>query len=155
MILAIGSRNDFVHVYRSEGELIADNSIGAGPGRFSGPIEFFDSDGRQFTGVNDEQGNLRALNPTGDSLDLPVFLQRVRNAFAPLRSFLAEHPEESVPEVTSALGQLSSLSSPEDLRNFLQVFVVEPGSIGRSAPDREQDPGSPGHNALHRMGINH
>lgn len=154
MILVIGSRDDFVHVYRNINELIADRAIGPGPAQFSGPVEFFDGDGRRFAGEHDQQGNLLALNPTADSIDLPTILPRVRNTFGRVRSYVDAHPAEFEAPVKATLAQLPSLSTWEEVRSFLRNFVPAPDNLLRAGPGNI-DPQSGWHNALHRAGVGH
>lgn len=163
LILTIGSQDDFrtvcqnddfLHVYQNTKELLADNAVGPGPGQFSGPIEFFDSDGHRFAGVYDQQRNLLALTPTADPPNFPALLQWVRNAFDRVRSFIEDNPEEAAgfdTEVMEALAQLPHLSNSAELRKFLQVFVAVPvDAVPVAGPDGGLlNPGSSGHNAIH------
>lgn len=161
MILAIGNRDDFLHVYQNDKELIADKAVGPGPKQFSGPVEFFDSDGRRFAGEHDQQGNLLALNPTADPPDLPALLQRVRNTFDRGRSFMEDHPDDFTefgPEVKGTLARLPHLSTSAELREFLQIFTSRPPSGNArlaSIPVPHPDKDSTWHNWLHKSGIGH
>lgn len=159
MILAIGSRNDYLHIYNNVSELLADNAIGPGQGQFSGPIEFFDSDGHRLTGAHYQQGNLRSLNLTADPPDLSAVLQRLRTVFDHVRSFLDNNPEEAAKieadvKVKSAFARLPHLSTSADLREFLVVFVSPPagGEFSLEGEERHPGPNSIGHDLFHKFG---
>ncbi|MGH3925216.1 MAG: hypothetical protein ACRDTT_20540 [Pseudonocardiaceae bacterium] len=165
LILAIGSKDDFLHVYRNDKELLADNTIGAGPGELSGPIEFFDTDGHRLTGVYDRQWRLLQLTPTTSRPNLPALLRRVGKAINHLRSFIEDHPEESAEfgtEVANALQQLPRLRTSADLRRYLQTFVAHPAgaetgvsALSDSGPDIIKHAQAGFHNLAHRAGWNH
>lgn len=153
MILAIGSQNDFLHVYQNENDLVAAKVIGPGERQFTGPVEFFDSEGNQFTGVNDGQGNLMALNPTADPLDLPALLQRLRNPFDRVRSYIEDNSEDFDLQVRDAAARLLQASTSAELNGFLRFFVAD--SPNENVIGFEQNPGNQGHNAFHSVGIGH
>ncbi|MGH3941673.1 MAG: hypothetical protein ACRDTG_24195 [Pseudonocardiaceae bacterium] len=167
IILAIGVRNDFLHVYQDEKELLTDDTIGAGQAELSGPIEFFDGDGHRLTGVYDRKWNLLELVPTTSPPDLPTLLRRVRKAFEHLRSFIETHPQElsgNNIELRAALLQLRGVSTSAELREFLQNFIAHPSAKKDEAVEKPVDrpvgiaivDDQPGlHNAWHRAGWNH
>ncbi|MGH3941674.1 MAG: hypothetical protein ACRDTG_24200 [Pseudonocardiaceae bacterium] len=156
LILVVGSRDDFLHAYRNDQELLADQPFGAGPGQLSDRIEYFDGDGRRFIGVYDQQGRLLQLRPSTDPPDLPALLQRVRNATNHLRSLIEGTPEgaEYVQSMQQAIRQLPNLNTSADLHRFLLVFVSHskegPPLFGPLGIDDDQ-PGL--HNAWHRWGF--
>lgn len=165
MILAIGSRDDFLHVYHNDKELLSDNTIGAGPGELSGPIEFFDSDGRRLTGVYDRQWHLLQLTPTTSRPNLPALLRRVGNVINHLRSFIEDRPEASAEfgaEVQEALQQLPRLHTSTDLRRYLDAFVAHSTSgdtsisaLSDDGPDIIEHAKAGFHNLAHKAGWNH
>jgi hypothetical protein len=92
-IVAIGSQNNFIHVYPDERALLADHDIGAGVGESHLPLEFFDGEGRRLAGVYDGRWHLLRLVPTAESADLDGVRQRVESVLAYLRSFVEQHPD--------------------------------------------------------------
>lgn len=142
LILAIGSQDDFLHVYQNDEELLADDSIGVELGKFSDALEFFDSEGHRLAGVYNRQWQLLRLTPTTSEPDLSALLQRVQNTINHLvRSFSKDNPEASAefdPAVKEGLAQLPHLRTPEELREFLQNFFarhVTPVRIGLGGPE--------------------
>ena len=151
MILAIGSRDDFLHVYQDDRELLSDHDIGAGVGEISGPLEFFNSDGYRLAGVYDQRWNLLRLVPTADPPKLPAVQKRVRLTIDHVRSFIEDHAEECAlygMTVQEALVELPRLSASADLREYLQTFFAHPASGGTGASG-DVDHDRPGwHNAV-------
>ncbi|MGH3912130.1 MAG: hypothetical protein ACRDTC_01760 [Pseudonocardiaceae bacterium] len=143
MILAIGSRGDFLRTYQDDKELIAN----VGPGELSGPIEFFNSDGHRLAGVYDDKWHLLALTPTSGQPDFPALLQQVRHIVDHvLQSFTKDNPEESKEfeaEIKEILLQLPRLRTSADLREFLQNFLARRSIVSPlRAPNDEPEQGA-------------
>lgn len=158
MILAIGTRDDFLHIYHNDQELIADNDIGAGPGELSGPIEFFDSDGYRLAGIYDRRWHLLRLTPTTEPPNPAAVARRVRNVVDHLRSYLSRHPEEAalygmtVDEVLECFPRLCDSAELED--SLLALAAHHSGrAVGAAHLVDDDQPGW--HNAMHRMGWKH
>lgn len=161
LILAIGSRDEFLHVFQNDQELLAVNTIGTDPGEYSSPIEFFDSDGHRLAGVYDRQWQLRRLSPTTGKSDLPVLLRRVRNAVDNLQSLVENNPEDSAlfgTAVKEGLLQFSRVRTSADLRDYLQAYFPRPGAEQAETGDQAfgiASPadvnGNPFHNARKRV----
>lgn len=94
MILAIGSQDNFLHVYHDAQEVLQDDKIGAGKDEKSGPLEFFDSDGYRLTGQYSPTWQLRGLTRTEEPPDQSLVRQRVQNCIDHLRSYIKSHPEQ-------------------------------------------------------------
>ena len=159
MILAIGSRDDFLHVYRDDRELLSDDDIGAGAGEISGPLEFFNTQGYRLTGVYDRRWHLVRLVPTTDPPDLTTVARRVRNVIDRMRLYLTRHPEEAaLYGMTSdeALTLFPCLDTSLRLEEFLRAFVGDGERVHpRAAGLGDDDSGSQWHNFWHRSGWNH
>jgi len=159
MILAIGSRDDFLHVYQDDQELLADDDIGAGVGELSGPLEFFNTDGYRLTGVYDRRWHLLRLAPTADPPDLPTVLRRVRDVIDQMRLYIARHPEETAlygMTPGEALTLFPGLDTSLSLEESLLAFVGDGASVHpRTAGLGDDDSGSQWHNFWHRRGWNH
>ncbi|MGQ0775997.1 MAG: hypothetical protein ACT4NY_16510 [Pseudonocardiales bacterium] len=163
MILAIGSQNEFLHVYQNDGDLVAANIIGPGPGQFSLPVEFFDGEGNQFTGAYDGQGNLVALTATADPPDLTAFLQRLQNILDVVWSYVENNPAGIVDDppgsraaLQVALAEFLQLGTLAALSRPLQLLVAgRSDDINAMEAAGQLDPGSFGHNALHAAGRGH
>ncbi len=159
MILAIGNRDDFVHVYKDDRELLSDDDIGAGAGEVSGPIEFFDSDGYRLTGVYDRQWHLLRLTPTTEPANSGAVAQRVRNAIEHMRSYIQRHPEEAAlygMTVAEALELIPRISASADLKTSLRAFSAD-ADHGHVVVAARGDGDSQGdwHNFRHRCGWKH
>lgn len=131
LILVIGSRDEFLHVYQDGKELLAVNTIGTDPGEHPSPIEFFDSDGYRLAGIYNRQWQLVKLIPATGKPDLPVLLQRVRNALNNLQALIEsnsdfEESEEFRTALKDALLQLSGVRTSAGLREYLQNFFSRP-----------------------------
>lgn len=138
LILVIGSRNDFLHAYHNEKELLADDSIGTEPGVFSGALEFFDSNGHRLAGVYDQQWQLLELTPSVGKANLPALLKRVQDTINHLvQSFLKDNPEESAEfgAAKEALAQVTSSGTSAELRKFLENFIVRPADGKKDVDD--------------------
>lgn len=159
MILAIGSRDDFLHVYRDDQELLSDDDIGAGVGELSGPLEFFNSHGYRLTGVYDRRWHLLRLVPTAEPKQPGAVQQRVRNVIDHLRSYIGRHPEEAAlygMTVDEALALIPHVSESMDLETSLRVFsgTTDHSQLmvaGRGDGDSQGD----WHNFRHRWGWQH
>ena len=92
-LLAIGARNDFLHVYPDATALLADHDIGAGVGEQPIPLEFFDSLGYRYVGRYDAQWHLLGLVPNSDPPDLMRVRKRVEAVRTYLRSFFESRPD--------------------------------------------------------------
>jgi hypothetical protein len=117
-LLAIGARNDFLHVYPDAAALLADNDIGAGVGEHPIPLEFFDSSGHRHVGRYDSQWHLLGLVPSSDPPDPERVLERVEAVRSYLRSFF-----ESRPDVLALYGltrddMLAVFAAPESPRDL-------------------------------------
>jgi len=159
MILAIGNRDDFLHVYKDDRELLSDDDIGAGVGETSGPLEFFNSDGYRLTGVYDQRWHLLRLVPTADPPELPALRRRVRDVIDSMRSYIMRHPEEAAlygmtPD--EALALFPSLSKSRNFKTTLLAFVVDrERAHSRTAGLGDDHPGDQWHNFWHRRGWRH
>lgn len=161
MILAIGSRDDFLHVYKDDRELLADNDIGAGPDELSGPLEFFDSDGHRLTGVYDQQWRLLGLTRTTEPRNPDAVQQRVQNVIDHMRSSIERHPEEATlygTTVDEVLELFPRLSAPTDLETSLRAFMGDAGQghvMVAAGADPDERRGNRKHNWAHRLGWKH
>jgi len=160
MILAIGSRNTFLHVYKDDRELLADKNIGAGEEEHRFPLEFFDSEGHRLAGEYDGQWSLLRLVPTADPPDLDVLKGRVQQVFDHMRSYAKEHPEKVALlglTVDELIDTLPRLDEHLDFRmSLLACMDSEDGVPSREAVHShdEQDDwtSSPSHNWAHIAG---
>jgi len=160
-ILAIGSRDDFLHVYADVQELLSDDTIGAGPEELSGPIEFFDGDGYRLTGVYDRQWHLLRLVRTSEPASSDAVAQRVQNVIDNMRSYIERHPEEAVlygVTVDEVLELFPPLGAPTDLGTCIRSFT---GDLGHGdvmvalGGDGDERPHNRKHNMAHRLGWKH
>lgn len=164
MILAIGRRDDFLHVYPDQQALLRDDTIGAGPGERSGPLEFFDSHGHRLTGEFDQKWCLLRLVTTAEPPNPDLVRQRISNAVEHLRSYLANNPElveSSGLTVQDAVAQIPAVDSGTGCEiSLAELFSAhldfEHESINISpAQDELAHPGSPVHNWRHAAGFHH
>ena len=162
-ILAIGSDDDFLHVYENVQELLSDDTIGTGPEELSGPIEFFDSDGYRLAGEYDRQWHLLNLKRTTEQANPAAVAQRVRNVIDHMRWCLERHPEEAqlYGSVNEVLELFPSLSASTDLATCIQAFTGGAGhgdlmvaALGAGA-DADERPRNRKHNMAHRFGWKH
>jgi hypothetical protein len=91
-IIAISTRNDFVHYYRSQEAVLDDVDIGTGCGESPVALEFFDETGRRYAGVF-RHWHLIRLEPTEDPPDLDRLRKRLDEVYAGLRSWAGKHPD--------------------------------------------------------------
>lgn len=160
-ILAIGSRDDFLHVYTDDRELLADHDIGAGPGEVSGPLEFFDSDGHRLTGVYNQQWHLLGLARTTEPRNPDAVQQRVQNFIDHMRSAIKRHPEEATlygTTVDEVLELFPRLSAPTDLETSLRAFMGDAGHghvMVAARGEGDERPNNRKHNFMHRLGWKH
>lgn len=158
-ILAIGNRDDFLHVYRNDQELISDDDIGAGMGEISGPIEFFNSHGYRLAGIYDRRWHLLRLVPTADPPQPGKVQQRVCNVVEHLRSYIRRHPDEAALyglTVQEALDLVPRISASADLETSLSAFSGD-ADHGHLVMAARGDGDSQGdwHNFRHRCGWKH
>ena len=156
MILAVGVRDDFLHVYHNEQDLLADHTIGTGAGEKTGALEFFDSDGYRLAGEYDHQWHLLRLTRTAEAPNLTLVRQRVQNAFDHIRSYIMSHPEtvESYKmTVDEALALCPDLGGPSDFETCLKALAhvghhhKQDGELGIAHPQND-----PWHNLWHGSG---
>lgn len=136
MILAIGSRDDFLHVYQDEQVLLEDLAIGAGEGESSGPIEFFDSEGHRLTGKYDRQWRLLSLTPTTEQPNLALVRQRVQNCLDHVRSYIKGHPEKvdsRYMTVDEVLELVPDLGEPSEFEMSLKALLSDTGHAEEGA----------------------
>jgi len=157
MIVAIGSQNTFLHVYKDEHELLQDDDIGAGAGESRFPLEFFDSDGHRLAGVYDGRWHMLRLMRTADPHRPEVLQRRVQQVVEHLRTSIKAHPEDvklfgmTVQEV---LDFFPLPDESQDLRTSLLAFSSDEPHHSRSALHGfvENDSGSMRHIATHIFG---
>jgi len=92
-MLAVGARDDFVHVYPDATALLADHDIGAGVGERPIGLEFFDSLGYRYAGRYDTQWRLLGLVPSSDPPNPQRVLERVEAIRTYLRLFFDNRPD--------------------------------------------------------------
>ncbi|MGH3903398.1 MAG: hypothetical protein ACRDTE_04275 [Pseudonocardiaceae bacterium] len=161
MILAIGSRDDFLHAYQDVQELLADHDIGAGPDEISGPLEFFDGDGYRLTGTYDRQWQLQDLTRTTESPNRDAVQQRVQNVIDHMRSAIERHPEEAAlygMTVDEVLELFPRLSGPTDLEAAVRAFTGDAAHghvMVAAGAEPDERPGNRKHNWAHRLGWKH
>lgn len=161
MILAIGTRDNFLHVYKNDRELLADNDIGAGPDELSGPLEFFDSDGYRLTGVYDRQWRLLRLTRTTEPRNPDAVQRRVQNVIDHMRSYIERHSEEATlygMTVDQALELFPPLSGTTDLETSLKDFWGDDGHgpvLVAARGEGDERPNNRKHNWAHRLGWKH
>lgn len=159
MIIAIGTRDDFLHVYADDQDLLSDHDIGAGEGELTGPIEFFDSDGHRLTGVYDQRWHLLRLVPTTEPPDRENLERRVRNFVDHMRAQIDQHPEEAAlygMTRENALGLFREVTTAADFDAFLADFSG--GVEHRQAVvvgGQDGDSRGKAHNFAHRWGWKH
>lgn len=93
MILAIGVGDNFLYVYNSFDELLADQRICAGAAKKYGAFEFFDSDGCRLAATYDWQWRLQSMSPAGSG-EPGLLLKRMRNCLDNLRCHIKDHFDE-------------------------------------------------------------
>ena len=93
MILVIGVRDDFSHVYGNERDLLADGEFCAEAAERFGALEFFDSEGYRLAGTYDKNWRLLGLTRCSECDDKRI-LQRVQNSLKQLRCYIESHSEE-------------------------------------------------------------
>lgn len=134
MILAIGSRDDFLHVYQDDQELLADHGIGAGVGENSGPLEFFDSDGHRLAGVYDQAWKVQRLTPTTEAPNPDLVRQRVQNSLDRVQRYIENNPQKAVllnTTVAASLERVRYLKSA-DFETCLKELVHPDGEHKRT-----------------------
>jgi len=157
MVLAIGSRNNFLHVYQDDQTLIADHEIGAGTGESRFPLEFFDSDGRQLAGEYDAQWRLLRLVPTAEPHNLNAVQHRVQKVIDHMRSYAVSHPDKVALLSMTADELLKSLPDLNRQANFKASLLefMHGGGITDVGPEEfgiDHWTSSPAHNWAHIAG---
>ena len=118
MILVIGIHNDFLHVYPSVAELLADCRLCAAAAEKYGALEFFDSEGFRLAGRYDGTWRLRSLTRTAEDADAAQVLQRMHKSLDNLRRYIKDHSDEFKPStmtVDEALNLCQTLNGSPDL----------------------------------------
>ncbi|MGL5819827.1 MAG: hypothetical protein ACRCYR_19865 [Phycicoccus sp.] len=92
-IIAISTADDFVHVYDTVADALADRDVASGG--TTHPLEFFDSAGYRLEPVDDASGKISGLQPTTDPADLDSLRDRLDLATAKLAAHARRHPERS------------------------------------------------------------
>lgn len=153
MILTIDTSDDFVYVYNSIDELLADGSICGRAGKEYGAFEFFDCAGRRLVAGYDRRWRLRILTPDGPG-DPGLILNRVHNWLDRLRCFIKDNPDEfqvagltlkdalsCVPDLSEAsdletamrtLADHSPREEPRTLRNIPRIVIKSLSAKGKS-----------------------
>lgn len=161
MILAIGSLDDFLHVYKDDRELLADSGIGAGPSGSAGALEFFDSRGYRLAGIYDQRWNLVRLTPTAESPNPAAVQERVQNVIDHMRNAVQDNPGEASLHgmtVDEVLELFPRLDGSTDLDAALRIFLAEAehGHVLVAAHGGgDERPNNRRHNFLHRLGWKH
>ncbi|HEY0486064.1 MAG TPA: hypothetical protein VGD72_07435 [Mycobacteriales bacterium] len=154
LILAIGSQDTFLHVYRDQQDLMSDQDIGAGVGEHPFPLEFFDTDGHRLTGVYDGRWHLLRLAPTADPPDPSKVRRRVLGVLAYLRTFVDTRPDVlALYGLTreDAHAMLGPVESAPDLVTAVRWFAALDAEGGHFAPETLGDAHDGGtlHNLTH------
>ncbi|MCA1674623.1 MAG: hypothetical protein LC799_21340 [Actinobacteria bacterium] len=160
MILAIGSQNNFLHIYDDERELLADDDIGAGVGESRFPLEFFDSDGHRLAGVYDGKWHLLRLMPTADPVRPDAVQYRVWQVIARLRELIKSYPQEVALFGLTEDEALELFPLPDeshDLRTTLLSFTVAEARSSHSTLMGlgDNDTQGVGHGVQHFFGTAH
>ncbi len=151
-IVAIGSQDNFAHVYPSERAMLAENDIGGGVGESRFPLEFFDGEGRRLVGVYDGHWRLTRLLPTEQEGDTEALLRRLRRVVENKKETFRRRPDivalyGLTPE--EAIELLAESSGPLDtIVSALDAFAATPGPRAGTR-GRENDPGGWLHRLLH------
>lgn len=158
-IITIGARDDFLHVYHDDRDLLQDDDIGAGVGESRLPVEFFDSEGYRLAGVYDGQWHLLRLMRTTGECELKTIQRRVQNVIDHIRSYIEAHPDVVAlygMTVQEALELIPRLDEITDLAASLLAFTgdTERGH-GRLAVLGEKDTQGFGHAMQHLAGTAH
>lgn len=139
MILVIGVRDDFSHVYDNEQELLADGEFCADATvRFSA-LEFFDSDGYRLAGRYDRQWGLLGLERTGECDEKKV-QQRIQSSLKQLRCYIESHSEEFVElsmTMDDALGCIPDIDGSSDLVMCMSTLKGRFGHRDQRAKDTQ------------------
>ena len=152
MILAIGTENDFLHVYYDDQKLLQDHKIGAGAGEIAPPLEFFDSEGYRLAGKYDRQWQLLGLTRTDEPPNLALVRWRVQKTFEYLRSYIERNQDKvDLQDLTleDALECIPNLAQSSDFDKFLRALAHREGEIGT------KHSGDPVHNWWHACGGKH
>ncbi|MGH4024485.1 MAG: hypothetical protein ACRDRV_07850 [Pseudonocardiaceae bacterium] len=139
MILIIGVRDDFSHVYGNEQELLADGGFCAEAGGRFGALEFFDSEGYRLAGTYDENWRLLGLTRTAECDDERV-LQRVQDSLKQLRCYIESHSQEFTSlsmTMEDALLSLPDLDGMSDLAMCMTTLKNCFGHSGQRSADGE------------------
>ncbi len=151
-IVAIGSQDNFAHVYPSEQAMLAEDDIGGGVGESRFPLEFFDGEGRRLVGVYDRHWRLTRLLPTTQRGDDTQLLRRLRRVVENKKEMFRRRPDvvalygltpdEAIELLEESSGRLDTISSA------LEAFAAAPGPRAGTR-GRENDPGGWLHRLLH------
>lgn len=134
MVLAIGVRDDFLHVYQDGRALLDDNRTCAGGRNKHGALEFFDSDGYRLAGEYDQQGSLLGLTRTADSPDPELVRLRMQSSLDHLRWYIKGNPEKFEADqmtVDEALAFCPDLEGSSDLATSMRTLATHFGWDGR------------------------